>query len=150
MSDEDINKLKEAMRLGATWYDSASKAGCENELLVWVQLKEKSKIVLPNFVNLIVLKDEKEDGKCVYDFTKLKTVLEQFKEDIEVIEIYANEQTCILTNLQNDSSEKNPEDSNNRQEQPSGQQENESNMIKVMDIFTGKGKEIEKKGQETK
>lgn len=150
LSDEDINKLKEAMRLGATWYDSASKAGCENELLVWVQLKEGSKIVLPNFVNLIVLKDEKEDGKCVYDFTKLKTVLEQFKEDIEVIEIYANEQTCILTNLQNESSKKNPEDSNNGQEQPSGQQENESNMIKVMDIFTGKGKEIEKKGQETK
>jgi CRISPR-associated protein Csh2 len=29
---EDIEKLKEAMRRGATWYDSASKAGCENEM----------------------------------------------------------------------------------------------------------------------
>ena len=29
LSLEDIEKLKEAMRRGVTWYDSASKAGCE-------------------------------------------------------------------------------------------------------------------------
>ena len=102
LSEDDINKLKEAMRRGATWYDSASKAGCENEMLVWVQLKDDSKIVLPNFTNLIDLKDDKEDGKCVYDFTKLKTVLDGAKGEIASIEVYFNKQTCILLNLPED------------------------------------------------
>jgi CRISPR-associated protein Csh2 len=52
LSDADITKLKEAMRRGVTWYDSASKAGSENEMLIWVELKEDSKVVLPNFSNL--------------------------------------------------------------------------------------------------
>ena len=99
LSEDDISKLKEAMRRGATWYDSASKAGCENELLVWVQLKEDSKIVLPSFSTLIVLKDEKEDGKCVYDFAKLKTELEKVSKEIESVEVFYNKQTCMLTNL---------------------------------------------------
>ncbi len=99
LSDEDINKLKEAMRRGATWYDSASKAGCENEMLVWVQLKDDSKIVLPNFTNLIDLKDEKEEGKCVYDFSKLKTVLDGVRGEIASVEVFFNKQTCKLLNL---------------------------------------------------
>ena len=102
LSEDDINKLKEAMRRGATWYDSASKAGCENEMLVWVQLKDDSKIVLPNFTNLIDLKDDKEDGKCVYDFNKLKTLLDGAKGEIASIEVYFNKQTCILLNLPED------------------------------------------------
>ena len=102
LSDDDINKLKEAMRRGATWYDSASKAGCENEMLVWVQLKDDSKIVLPNFTNLIDLKDDKEEGKCIYDFNKLKTVLDGAKGEIASIEVYFNKQTCKLLNLPND------------------------------------------------
>jgi len=50
------------MRRGVTWYDSASKTGSENEMLVWVQLNESSKIVLPNFITLIKLEDEKLMG----------------------------------------------------------------------------------------
>lgn len=99
LSEDDINKLKEAMRRGATWYDSASKAGCENEMLVWVQLKDNSKIVLPNFTTLIELKDDKEYGKCVYDFSKLTEVLKGVKDEIASIEVYFNKQTCTLTNL---------------------------------------------------
>lgn len=98
LSDDDINKLKEAMRRGATWYDSASKAGCENEMLVWVQLQDNSKIVLPNFSTLIVLKEEKEDGKCVYDFAKLKNTLAGEKDAIASIEVYLNKQTCKIIN----------------------------------------------------
>jgi CRISPR-associated protein Csh2 len=93
--------LKEAMRRGATWYDSASKAGCENEMLVWVELKENSKIVLPNFSNLITLNDTKEDEKCVYDFKKLKEVLDGIKDEISSVEIYVNKHTCKLENLPN-------------------------------------------------
>ena len=69
LSTADIDKLKVGMRRGVTWYDSASKAGCENEMLVWVELnKEGSKLVLPSFATLIKLEEEKENGKCVYDF----------------------------------------------------------------------------------
>lgn len=99
LSTDDIEKLKEAMRRGATWYDSASKAGCENELLVWVQLKVTSKLVLPNFTNLIVLKDEKEDGKSVYDFSKLTEMLANVGGEIELVEVYYNRQNCKLENL---------------------------------------------------
>lgn len=97
--DDDIAKLKEAMRRGATWYDSASKAGCENEMLVWVQLKADSKAVLPNFADLIVLQSEKEEGKCVYDFAKLTVVLNNIVNEIESIDVFYNKQTCKLVNL---------------------------------------------------
>ena len=99
LTDQDIAKLKEAMRRGATWYDSASKAGCENEMLVWVQLKEESKAVLPNFTELVVLRSEKEEGKCVYDFAKLRDVLKNIANEIESIDIFYNNQTCQLKNL---------------------------------------------------
>ncbi len=107
LSDEDIMKLKEAMRRGATWYDSASKAGCENEMLVWVQLKDTSKLVLPNFTNLILLKEEKEEGKTVYDFSKLKELLANTVSDIDLVEVYYNKQTCKLENLPSDIKENN-------------------------------------------
>lgn len=97
--DDDIAKLKEAMRRGATWYDSASKAGCENEMLVWVQLKADSKAVLPNFTDLIVLQSEKEEGKYVYDFAKLTVVLNNIVNEIESIDVFYNKQTCKLENL---------------------------------------------------
>lgn len=108
LSSLDIDILKEAMRRGVTWYDSTSKAGCENEMLVWVQLKEKSTIVLPNFSTLIELKQKKEEEKCVYDFSKLKEkLLEEygknekeealfFKNEVEKIEVYRNPQTVKL------------------------------------------------------
>lgn len=99
LTDEDIAKLKEAMRRGATWYDSASKAGCENEMLVWIQLKTDSKAVLPNFTDLITLKEEKNEGKCVYDFAKLKEVLTKVSSEIESIDVFYNKQTCKLENL---------------------------------------------------
>ena len=99
LTDEDIAKLKEAMRRGATWYDSASKAGCENEMLVWVQLKTDSKAVLPNFTDLITLKEEKNEGKCVYDFAKLKEVLTKVSSEIDSIDVFYNKQTCKLENL---------------------------------------------------
>ncbi len=99
LSEDDIVKLKEAMRRGVTWYDSASKAGSENEMLVWVQLNENSKIVLPNFMSLIKLEETKVDGKYIFDFTDLTTELRKFINEIQLIEIYYNKQTCTLINL---------------------------------------------------
>lgn len=99
VSTGDIAKLKEAMQRGVTWYDSASKAGCENEMLVWVQLKENSKIVLPNFTTLIKLEETQENGKYVYDFAGLKAELERFNGETEKIEVFYNKRTCLLKNL---------------------------------------------------
>ena len=106
LSEDDILKLKEAMQRGVTWYDSASKAGCENEMLVWVELKESSKAVLPNFTTLIDLRQEKEDGKCIYDFSKLGMKLAKIIPDINQIEVYYNKQTVSLKNLPNNTLEK--------------------------------------------
>ncbi|TAE68700.1 MAG: CRISPR-associated protein, partial [Bacteroidetes bacterium] len=59
LSIDDIEKLKEGLRKGVTFYDSSSKAGTENELLFWVQLKENSKIVLPSFIDLVIVNENK-------------------------------------------------------------------------------------------
>lgn len=98
LTTEDINILKEAMRRGATYYDSASKAGTENELLIWVELKVNSKLVLPNFNNLIVMKKEKREGKVVLDLAELTKVLKQVDAEIEKIEIYRNDASIIIEN----------------------------------------------------
>ena len=99
LSTADIDKLKVGMRRGVTWYDSASKAGCENEMLVWVELKEGSKLVLPSFATLFNLEEEKESGKCVYNFEALTNKLEDIKSFVESVEVYYNKHTCILKNL---------------------------------------------------
>lgn len=85
--DADIAKLKEGLRKGATYYDSAAKAGTENELLLWVQLKADSKLVLPSFVSLIEVNDDKE-----IDLSKVSSLLEEahVKSEIEKIEVYYN------------------------------------------------------------
>lgn len=98
LTTEDISKLKEAMQRGATYYDSTSKSGTENELLVWVQLKEDSKLVLPNFSQLIKLKEEKKDGKIVADLAEINDVISRHNNDIESIEIYRNKSSVELEN----------------------------------------------------
>lgn len=98
LSEEDINILKESMRRGATYYDSASKAGTDNELLIWVQLKADSKLVIPNFTQLIVMKEEKKDGKVVVDLSALKDKLSKHSNDIEKVELFRNEASIIIKN----------------------------------------------------
>lgn len=98
LSEEDINKLKEAMRRGATYYDSASKAGTDNEFMIWVQLNKDSKLVLPNFSQLITMKEEKENGKVVLNLTKLNDVLSKHSNDIEKVEIYRNDASVNIIN----------------------------------------------------
>jgi CRISPR-associated protein Csh2 len=97
ISDEDIAKLKESLRKGVTYYDSAAKAGCENELLVWVILKENSKLVLPNFSQCIKLEKNKTvEGKVVLDCSELKTIFGKNAQDIQTIEIYVNKSSLEI------------------------------------------------------
>lgn len=95
LTDTDIFKLKEGLRKGATYYDSAAKAGTENELLLWVQLKSDSKIVIPSFVNLIDVNEQKE-----IDLSKVSSLLSEshIKNEIEKIEIYYNKSNTSVLN----------------------------------------------------
>jgi CRISPR-associated protein Csh2 len=87
ISSDDIEKLKEGLRKGVTYYDSAAKAGTENELLLWVQLKPASKLVLPSFVDLVSVNEDK-----TIDLQKITEVLSKahIKDEIEKIELYYN------------------------------------------------------------
>jgi len=98
LSNEDINKIKEAMQRGATYYDSSSKAGTENEFMIWVQLNADSKLVLPNFSQLVEMKKEKENGKVILNLSKLNDVLNKHSDDIEKIEIYRNDASIKIMN----------------------------------------------------
>nr|WP_320000086.1 type I CRISPR-associated protein Cas7 [uncultured Draconibacterium sp.] len=99
VSPDDIAKLKAAMRQGATFYDSASKAGTDNEILFWVQLNKDSKLILPAFTDLVKTLPEKQEGKTVFDFEKVSQLLSGFSSEIEAIELYINGQSAIAINL---------------------------------------------------
>lgn len=98
LTADDIAKLKEALQRGVTYYDSAAKAGCENELLVWVILKPESKLVMPNFTQLMKMSKEKVDGKVQLDMSELKKVVDVNKNEIEAFEIYLNNASIIIAN----------------------------------------------------
>lgn len=97
LTDEDILKLKESMRCGVSHYDSASKAGTDNELLFWVQLKEESKIVLPVFTEMLSVNRINEI--ITIDFINIKNLIEDIKDQIDIIELYYNPINTIVENL---------------------------------------------------
>ncbi len=86
--NSDIEKLKEALRKGVSFYDSSAKAGTENELLLWVQLKADSKAVLPSFVELVEVNENKE-----IDLSKITLLLSkaQIQSEIEKVELFYNQ-----------------------------------------------------------
>lgn len=59
LQSDDIQKLKVGLTRGVSYYDSAAKSGSENELMLWVQLKQGSIIVLPSFVELVKVNADK-------------------------------------------------------------------------------------------
>lgn len=97
LTTEDIEKLKEAMRLGISYYDSASKAGTDNELLFWIQLKPESKKVLPVFTEFISVSHD--NGKVKINFGDLKNVLNSVNDEIERVEVYYLPENTMLENL---------------------------------------------------
>lgn len=100
LTPSDVEKLKEGLRKGVTYYDSAAKAGTENELLLWVQLKADSKIVLPSFVELVTINN---DEKRTIDLGNIKALLEKehIKNEVEKIELYYNSTTTTVINPPN-------------------------------------------------
>lgn len=98
LSEADIEKLKEGLRKGVTYYDSSAKAGTENELLLWVQLKADSKIVLPSFVELVEVKEDRTiDLKLISDLLAKN----DNSSEIEKIELYYNKGITKVANVPN-------------------------------------------------
>ena len=87
LQDGDITILKDALRSGVTYYDSAAKAGTDNEFLLWVKLNENSKTVLPNFSGLVTMNKD-DNGKVVIDLTEFCKVFEKNKGEIGAVEIF--------------------------------------------------------------
>ncbi|MFQ5640707.1 MAG: type I CRISPR-associated protein Cas7, partial [bacterium] len=97
LTEDDIAKLKEALCNGVTYYDSAAKAGTDNELLLWVQLNESSKAVLPVFTEFINV--SREEQKVVIDFGELKNVLDKVADQTEKIEVFYQTEMTEVRNL---------------------------------------------------
>lgn len=96
LSTEDIDKLKMAMKSGVSFYDSASKAGTENEVFLWVQLNEGSKLVLPSFTERI--KVTREGDMVKIDMQEVGSLLEGHDNEIQTVELYFNSKTTTVLN----------------------------------------------------
>ena len=101
LSTNDIAILKNAFNNSATFYDSHSKTGVENELSIYVTLNEDSILTLPSFSQFIEFEKDK-DGNNSFDITKLINYLSKYESEIEKIELYYIEE---LLNVKNDSEE---------------------------------------------
>lgn len=97
LSTDDVVKLKAGLSRGVTLYDSAAKAGTENELMLYVQLKEGSFLVLPSFVRLI---DIKNDEKRTINLSRVSELLAQpqVKAAVEKIELYYDKTATTVEN----------------------------------------------------
>ena len=94
LTENDLNLLKEGLRKGATYYDSAAKAGTENEMLFWVKLKDDSKIVFPNFTTMV--KITADGTKRKFNLSNVKTLLDKYADNIESVELYYNTQSTSV------------------------------------------------------
>jgi len=99
ITGDDIAKLKDAMCKGVTYYDSAAKAGTDNEVVIWIQLKEDSKVVLPN-INSLISKNRvmKVGDKMEFDLSLVSEIATKYEEDIEKYEVYYQKENTIIEN----------------------------------------------------
>ena len=100
LTNSDIAILKNAFNNAATFYDSHSKAGVENELSIYVTLTENSILTLPSFAQFIKFEKAQDDEKNSFDITKLIDYLSKYEKEIEKIEIFYIDE---LLNIKNDS-----------------------------------------------
>ena len=98
LSDSDIKIFKESMTKAVTYLDSSRKIGSENEMALFVTLKENSTKVLPGFTELIDV--ERNDKKLVViKASKVAEVLTAIEDEIEKIELYYNPVDTVVEGL---------------------------------------------------
>ncbi len=94
-TQEAYEKFKEGCKIAATAFNTNSKIGCENELAIFVECKEGSKLYLPNLDEYVNF-EKLNGGKDIYDLTNLNSILEKEMEQIQSVEIYYNDYNLEL------------------------------------------------------
>lgn len=103
LSPNDIIVLKNAFNNAATFYDSHSKSGVENELSIYVTLNENSILTLPSFTQFIKFKKGENGEKNSFDLSELMSYLNKYNNEIKSIEIYAIEElTDVICSIENE------------------------------------------------
>jgi len=87
-TEEAFEKFKKAARVATTAFNTNSKSGCENELALFVELKEDSELFLSNLDRYITI--QKHGSNTLYDLSKLAEVLKPYLKEIKSIELYHN------------------------------------------------------------
>jgi CRISPR-associated protein Csh2 len=85
---EAYEKFRRAARGATTAFNTNAKSGCENELSLFIELKEDSRLFLANLDRHV--KVRKKDDYVLYDLTKLAEILEPHQDQIQSIELYRN------------------------------------------------------------
>jgi len=88
LTNEDITQFKEAINRGASYLDSASKIGVENEFSIFVTLNDNEKIQLPSFTTLIQVTEQEDSFKRKLDLSEVKHLLADVEDRIKTVEIY--------------------------------------------------------------
>jgi len=96
--NNDMVILKNAFNNSATFYDSHSKAGVENELSIYVTLNESSILTLPSFSQFITFKKGEKGENNSFDITKLINYLAKYDNDIKMIELFYIEELLEVKN----------------------------------------------------
>lgn len=84
-TEEDYQKLKKAMMLGATFYSTNAKMGCDNELAVFIETEKE--LYLPDLAQYVVF--EKRDNTYVYHLN-FDELLNKLGDRVKSVEIYYN------------------------------------------------------------
>lgn len=84
-TEEDYKKFKDVALTSATFFNSNSKLGCENEFALFIEVKEG--YYLPELAQYIKFSKEKDCDVIELGFDEL---LNQFKDNILSVEIYYN------------------------------------------------------------
>jgi len=84
-TEEDYKKFKDAALTSATFFNSNSKLGCENEFALFIEVKEG--YYLPELAQYIKFSKEKDCDVIELGFDDL---INQFKDNILSVEIYYN------------------------------------------------------------
>jgi len=89
----EVETMKEAMRKCATYINSTTKIGTENVLLLFIQLKDGSKLQLPTLKRLV---DVDEDE--IIHLERIRDVLNEYSSNhIDKVEYYVNDNVCKVT-----------------------------------------------------
>lgn len=84
-TEEDYKKFKDAALTSATFFNSNSKLGCENEFALFIEVKEG--YYLPELAQYVKFSKEKDFDIIELGFDEL---INQFKDNILSVEIYYN------------------------------------------------------------